>query len=425
MTRQRVLAVLAATLALLGALNLLVYRLYRTERRTVARALDERLSALGKTAARWLSVPGGPADQGAVLAALVAENGLEDAYVFDGSRRVLAGVRTPADTQLNLLRLDDERVQAALAGQASVGHGYSVEQTDVDAGYFPLADGRILAVEAGAAFHAPLAQVRTTYLSAMGLSLLLVAIFSTGLGLALRALERARQAHGRAERLAAIGQMSAMVAHEVRNPLGILRGQVELARERLAAEAPARERERFVEMLAEIERLNRLTEEFLALARDAPVERAALDLRDLIAEVMGAARAFTTSAGARLDLQLPEAGLAVEGDALKLRQLLLNLVLNAAQVGGAGVHVRVAAAAVGDEAVVTVADDGPGVPAELVANLFEPFVGARPGGSGLGLAVARRIAERHGGRLVLDPAPAGAPGASFSLHLPLARVGPR
>jgi signal transduction histidine kinase len=425
MTRRRFLAVLAATLALLGALNLLVYRLYRTERRTVAQALDERLTALGETAARWLSLPGSPTDPGPVLAALVDENALEDAYVFDAMRRVSAGVRTRAGTQLNLLRLDDARVLAALEGRASVAHGYAVEQAAVDAGYFPLADGRILALEAGAAFRAPLARIRTTYLSAIALSLLLAAIFSTGLGLALRALERERQAHGRAERLAAIGQMSAMVAHEVRNPLGILRGQVELARERLAADAPARERERFVEMLAEIERLNRLTDEFLALARDAPVERAPLDLRALVTEVMGAARDSTSAAGAALDTQLPEGVLAIEGDAQKLRQLLLNLVLNAVQVGGAGVRVRVAAARVGDEAVITVADDGPGVPAELAASLFEPFVGTRPGGSGLGLAVARRVAERHGGRLVLDPAPAGTRGASFSLHLPLARLGPR
>src|SRR5262249_34530747 len=113
--------------------------------------------------------------------------------------------------------------------------------------------------------------------------------------------------------------------------------------------------------------------------------------------------------------------ISAPADLEKLRQAIRNLVLNATQVGGEGVHVRVEVADDGDRARVTVADDGPGVPADLAATLFEPFVTARPGGSGLGLAVPRRVAERHGGSLVLESTP-GAPGARFSIYLPVART---
>jgi signal transduction histidine kinase len=246
----------------------------------------------------------------------------------------------------------------------------------------------------------------------VGLTALAALVFAVGLGLALRALERARVAHGRAERLAAVGQMAAMVAHEVRNPLGILRGQIELARERLGAAAPPREQERFAEMLSEVDRLNQLTEEFLGLSRDVALDPQDVDLGALAAGVAEEARLVAPGS----DITATGAA-TVHADAGKLRQALLNLVLNATQIGGPRVHVAIEVAAEGARARISVIDDGPGVPPEMAARLFEPFVTARAGGTGLGLVVARRIAERHGGSLVLESRP-GAPGARFSIYLP-------
>ena len=412
MTRRRALAVFAAAAALLVALNALVYSMYRSEARAVAATLDDRLTALGATTARWLASD--PGEAPALLAALASANRLEDAYVIDGGLHVTAGVRTAAGAPLNLLRVDQDRLAAALGGRASVGDGYSIDNARVEVGYFPVAGGRVLALEAGAEFHAPARRVRTTYLVAALLSLLVAGVFAGGLGLALRALERARVAHGRAERLAAVGQMAAMVAHEVRNPLGTLRGQVELARERLPADAPPRERERFAEMLAEIDRLNRLTEEFLGLARDVPLARAEVDLAALAGALVDELAPVAEASGARLELAAP-AAVTVQADGDKLRQAVRNLVLNAVQVGGTAVRVEVAAER--ERARLTVTDDGPGVPAELASTLFEPFVTARRGGSGLGLAVARRVAEGHGGALALESAP-GERGARFSIYIP-------
>jgi signal transduction histidine kinase len=413
--------VFAAAAALLLAVNAVMFSLYRSEVRVIEGGLDDRLVALGTTAAKWLA-GGGEGD--AALAALVDANRLEDAYVVDASRQVTAGVRTRAGAALNMLRVDPDRLAAARDGKASSGPGYSIEQHAVETAYFPIGDGRVLALEAGAEYREPATRVVATYLVAVALTVLVALLFGVGLGLALRSLERARVAYGRAERLAAVGQMAAMVAHEVRNPLGILRGHVELAREKLprvidpsspasSLESLARERERMTDMLAEIDRLNRLTEEFLNLARDVPIERAPVDLAALVRAIADEARVTH----ARIDVSAPES-LEIAGDAGKLRQAILNLVLNAAQVGGDAVTVRLELARAGERARVTIADDGPGIPAELAATLFEPFVSARPGGSGLGLAVARRIAERHGGTLALE-SPPGTPGARFSIYLPL------
>jgi signal transduction histidine kinase len=209
--------------------------------------------------------------------------------------------------------------------------------------------------------------------------------------------------------------MAAMVAHEVRNPLGILRGQIELARERLGAAAPPREQERFAEMLAEVDRLNRLTEEFLGLTRDVALEPAEVELGALARAVADEARLVAPGA------TITATGEAtVHADPARLRQAILNLVLNATQIGGAGVRVAIEVGGDGDRARISIADDGPGVPAGIAARLFEPFITARAGGTGLGLAAARRIAERHGGTLVLESRP-GARGARFSIYLPAPR----
>jgi two-component system, OmpR family, sensor kinase len=382
-TARRAFSVFAGAVALLAAVNLLVYRLYRREVLTVEAALDDRLTALGATAAHSFAV----FDDPRLLETLVADNQLQDAYVVDAGMQVIAGVRTKPGT-LNLSRVDMPRFKVALEGQRSIGNG--------SVAYFPITRARVLALEPGPRFYAAAGDLRTTYITTVLLSVLAVGVFALGLVLLLRSLERARLAYGRAERLAAVGQMAAMVAHEVRNPLGILRANVELAREAGASQ-------RADDMLAEIDRINHLTDEFLALARDVPLETRSVDLGQLARDI--AARAQLTTKDATIEV----AGSAtVEVDRDRMTQAVYNLVLNALQVGAHTVRIEVSA-----EQIV-VSDDGPGVPAELAATLFEPFVTARAGGSGLGLAVARRVAERHGGSLSLEPSERG---ARFAIRL--------
>ena len=383
MTARRAFTVFVGAVALLAAVNLLVYRLYRREVATLDEALDDRLTALGATAAHSYAAFADPR----LLETLVDDNGLADAYVVDAGMQVIAGVHTKPGT-LNLSRVDLPRFKVALEGQRSTGNGTVV--------YFPISRARVLGLEPGPRFYAAAGELRTTYITTVGLSVLAVAVFAVGLVLLLRSLERARIAYGTAERLAVVGQMAAMVAHEVRNPLGILKGQIELAREKAGDE-------RFGDMLAEVDRINNLTHEFMSLARDLPLQTSQVDLgalaRDIAAQAQLVAR----------DTKVEASGSATaEVDRDRIRQAVYNLVLNAVQAGAHSVRIEVSPDA------ITVTDDGPGVPPQLAGTLFEPFVSAREGGSGLGLAVARRVAERHGGSLTLEPSERG---ARFAIRL--------
>jgi two-component system, OmpR family, sensor kinase len=416
-SRRRLVLVLAAALALFVALHFLVWGLYRSASGTIDRALADRLEALGRVTARALSFVD-PQETAVFLRTLVDENRLEDGYLLSGSLRTVARARGEPGDPVNLMRIDPERLQAALAGRSSVDAGYAVAGVTIESGIFSV-PGRdrpyALVLEAGTEFLMPARRLRLTYAIAEGVLLLLAALVLAALLWTARALERHRLAYGRAERLAATGQMAAMVAHEVRNPLGILRGHVELLRERHGAALELRGRERLEDMLEEVDRIRQLTDDFLSLARESPLDLRPCPLAALVDEVLDALRVAPTGERASFEADVP-ASLVVHADHEKLRRLLLNIVLNAAQVVGDGVRIRVEGRTDRTDVVLRIIDDGPGVPDELRERIFEPFVTGRRGGSGLGLAIARRIAELHGGSLEHEAPPGG--GAVFVLRLP-------
>jgi signal transduction histidine kinase len=205
--------------------------------------------------------------------------------------------------------------------------------------------------------------------------------------------------------------MAAGVAHEIRNPLGIIRGAVELVREREGDHLHPRDQERLDDVLGEVERLRGLTEDFLDLSSDRPLDEAFVDLAELVDEAVRVSRTLHPE----LDVFVAVSAPPIRADPRRLRQVFANLLTNAAQAGARRVEIRGGSrgAAVG----LIVADDGPGIPPELQARLFEAFATGRAGGVGLGLAVSRQIVERHGGTLELADA-AGA-GAVFELLLPV------
>ncbi|GMU00360.1 hypothetical protein KH5H1_44800 [Corallococcus caeni] len=215
------------------------------------------------------------------------------------------------------------------------------------------------------------------------------------------------------EKLVGIGRLAAGVAHEINNPLGVILGYVRLLQRR--AEGALAEDLRVVE--EEAVRCQDIVEGLLDLARPGrgPLEPVAL--RDACEEVVLRLREAT-----RLG---PQGSVSVEvhgqgtawAQAPRLRQVLLNLVKNAAEAAGEGGRVEVRIAADADGASrVAVSDSGPGMSSEARARLFEPFFTTKPSGTGLGLAVSQAIAEAHGGRIDVDAGPLG--GARFTLSLP-------
>ncbi len=224
----------------------------------------------------------------------------------------------------------------------------------------------------------------------------------------------------RAERFSALGELSAILAHEIRNPLGSIRGTAEILKDDFR---PGDRKYEFLEILIkETDRLNRVVEDFLGLARPIEAERESFDLVAELREVVAMAEGEATSRGVRLNFvpaQLP----ALRGDREKLRQVFLNLVLNGIQATGRGGSLTVSATVFppedGTPATVELsfADTGKGMEPAVVSRIFEPFFTTKPGGTGLGLAIAQKILETHGGRIEVSSEPGK--GTTFRVRLPV------
>ena len=258
----------------------------------------------------------------------------------------------------------------------------------------------------------------------LGLAVLLVG--ALGLGLIfwvqqrhlreMRALETAMARH---ERLSALGDVAAAFAHEVRNPLNA----VSMGLQRLRAEfkpEPGEEYARFVDLMqGEVRRLNTIVEQFITLARPLPLKPAPLQLDELLREL--AALVEPEADQARVAVRLAVGALPlVHADRDHVKQVLLNLMLNAVQAMTSGGTLTLEAEAVRDAVTLTVADTGPGIAPDVLPRVFDPYFTTKPGGLGLGLTIARRIVEAHGGALAVESEPGR--GSRFSVTLPLGRA---
>jgi two-component system, NtrC family, sensor histidine kinase HydH len=222
----------------------------------------------------------------------------------------------------------------------------------------------------------------------------------------------------RADRLSALGELSAGMAHEIRNPLGSIRGTAEILRDGMPAEDPRHE---FTGILVrEVERLNRVVEDFLRFARPAPVARAAVDIDRIVGEVLTLLR--QTALKGRVQVVLEAGGLPLlSGNGEQLRQAFLNLALNALQAMPRGGELRVSTGQVGAEAQVRFADSGQGIPPENLQRIFNPFFTTRHEGTGLGLAITHRIVQGHGGRIHVESRLGE--GTTFTIALPMEEQG--
>ncbi len=216
----------------------------------------------------------------------------------------------------------------------------------------------------------------------------------------------------------------AILAHELRNPLGPIRNAVEV----LVAESPADSRLDHARgiVMRQVVQMGRLIDDLLDVSRIArdkiELRRTWVDLRTLVREVVEDVRPLVEQKAQMLTVNVPDVPLVVDGDGARLRQVVANLLGNAVKFTPSRGHIGLAVEADAGDVRVRIRDTGPGIPAEVLPRIFEPFVqgdaNRRHGGLGIGLTLVRRLVEMHGGRV--DARSAGAScGSEFTVTLPL------
>jgi two-component system sensor histidine kinase HydH len=215
-----------------------------------------------------------------------------------------------------------------------------------------------------------------------------------------------------AERLATIGQFAASIGHELRNPLGVMESSIFLLREHLGAVAGEPKIRKHLDRIAqEVKRSNKTIHDLLELARNRPPKRERIDLEKLVASAVE-----LTAIPATVDIRcsIPPGG-TLDVDADQFRQVLVNLLTNSIQAMNGSGPIWVEAHRDARAITLRVRDDGPGVPVEVRSRVFEALFTTKAKGSGLGLALCRRIVEAHRGSIVVEPT---SEGASFLVTIP-------
>jgi two-component system sensor histidine kinase HydH len=218
----------------------------------------------------------------------------------------------------------------------------------------------------------------------------------------------------RSERLAALGRLVAGMAHEIRNPLNSIRGYSQHLQGRF--EPGTSEGKALDVIVKEVDRLNRVITDLLDFSRPREPVLEATDLNEVAQSVLELVAREAANQGVKVVRELSSSSAGVQGDFDGLKQMLLNLVLNALQAMPDGGVLTMRTTRVGHRTVLSLSDTGPGIPVEDQDSIFEPFFTTRSTGTGLGLAIVHRIVLDHGAEIRVESKPGS--GARFELRFP-------
>src|SRR5262245_30977982 len=229
------------------------------------------------------------------------------------------------------------------------------------------------------------------------------------------------------DRLAAVGEMAAAIAHEVKNPRAGIEVMAGILKRQLPESPDAQNI--LADIIKEAKMANVIVQEVLAFVRPIRLQVEDVSLADVIRDAITKAESHSSRGDVRVRMEVPESLRPIQGDPHQLRQIFTNLVINAFEaMNGAG-RVEITAVAIdGDEEAgadhgtgptiaITITDEGPGIPPEVVDRIFSPFFTTKPQGSGLGLAIVRKIVDAHDGRIDVGERAGG--GTVFRVTLPV------
>lgn len=221
-----------------------------------------------------------------------------------------------------------------------------------------------------------------------------------------------------ADRLAVIGELSASLAHEVRNPLGAIRGAVEIIRDETASDSKQFE---FANILIEeTKRLNNVVENYLSFAGKSKKVESIFSIIEVIQNSILLLSNQAKKNGIIIETQMPASSLTLKGDSNELRQVLINLILNAIESisnnGEVTVKVEEKNESEEQNIIISVIDTGKGISEEKISQIFQPFYTTKKNGSGLGLAIIKRICDSNGWKISINQIENG--GSEFQIIIP-------
>lgn len=407
-----VAAVVGMTFLFLLFYNLASYLFLKRIGRQLEQSLDQRLAATAALTAELVEfgmhsfTDAREAESlRGTLNRIRLDQELEAAYLVDPDGRILLDSRRELEKGIGRPYLieDSLAIRAAFTGRVQASRLHTVAGNHFKSVYAPVSDvfgyDAVLALEANADFLQTMDRFYQALYIGVIISVLLLAALALFLILAMLQFLRTETRLYQSERLASLGQMAATVAHEIRNPLAIIKSTADVLREKQTQ--PDKSAEFFDYIDEEIARLNRIVGDFLAYSREPQLKMARHDLVPLLREL---AAGFSRQ-GRKVEWQCTEPQLFFRCDADQIGQMLLNLLLNAQQaIEGGGeekiiLRLRKQSARGRSQVIIEVEDRGPGLQGRG-QEIFEPFFTTKSSGTGLGLAVCKRIIEAHGGEII-------------------------
>lgn len=362
-----------------------------------------------------------------ILNEVRAENQLQGAYLVNSRYEVIASSHQvfAAGERLTFLEEDSTEFAQAAAGAVTVARTRIIGDQRFKSAYAPVQGPlgdvvAILAVQASADFFQLLETFKGGLILTTVVGVVLTVLFSTVLFWAISVLIKTHESLRQSERLAAMGEMAATVAHEIRNPLGIIKSTADVLQSKYDSDEQPDELFQYIP--SEVRRLNRLISDFLTFARDRDLQLQASDLGATIERSLESLQEEIQQRRVNLEKSL-ETLPPVPHDEDAINQVLLNLTLNAVQAmnGEGRVSVRLQAAERKGRAYarLEVEDTGSGIDGD-VQKIFEPFYTTKASGSGLGLAICKRLIEKHGGWIEVESQKGQGTRIRFYLPIPAA-----
>jgi signal transduction histidine kinase len=382
------------------------------------------------------------------LRSMQRENDLSRIVVFNARREVVYDSASLLGAGERFLFLSEERevVDRALTGEAMAAPLRREGEVWLKAAYAPVFYGSsdflvtldnlknkgmlddvgrvdfvagFVGVFAHPSFFVQLQLLRRSLIVVGTVVLTLLILLATGMSVYARRLELARAALLRSETLSSMGRMAAGIAHEIRNPLGVIKNSAQLLREELVEAALDTEIIDFIP--SEIDRLNETLTGYLEFAKEAPLRLESVEVAQLLRRTTKMLGPELDRAGVRVEHNLDSCEkLRITADPRRLQQVFLNLMLNSMQSMDEGGRMQLSIEFEDDTCKIRVKDEGSGIEASRLREIFEPFHTTREKGSGLGLFIVGRIVEEHGGSISVESAPGE--GTSITVQLPRVEI---